>query len=70
MDFNYQNLKKVRKAANLSVYRLARMSGLSESAISLIEHNQREARVNTIKKYLKALDKKLMIVDKDEPKKS
>ena len=48
-------LKQLRESANLSQYALAKKSGLSAQAISMIEKGEREPGWETVRKLAKAL---------------
>lgn len=52
-----QRIKKYREDKGISKYRLAKLSGISEGAISLIESGKRkEPTVDTLLKIARALD--------------
>ncbi len=50
-----QRLKKVRKQRNLSVYKLAHISGVSQKHIYNIEKGINQPSIDTIRKILKSI---------------
>lgn len=49
-------IRRQRQAAQLSLQELARLSGISGSALSLIETGKRDARLSTLDKIARALN--------------
>ena len=55
MALFYQNLIRIRKEKHISQEKLAQMSGLAQSAISMIEQNQRSPSEQTMNMIADAL---------------
>lgn len=57
----HELLKKARQDKGLSVYKLAKITGLSEETISNIEKNRTSGNIDSITKLINALDIDLLI---------
>lgn len=57
----HELLKKARKDKGISVYKLARLTGLSEITISNIEKNRTSGNIDSVTKLINALGIDLLI---------